>query len=116
MKRYLAVFTGTTAAMARWESLPLAEQQQRQAAGVAAWKQWVVQHADAIVEMGGPLGRTKRITGEGISDVRNDLTGFTIVQAESQEAAAQMFLNHPHFAIFPGEAVEVMQVMPIPGA
>jgi hypothetical protein len=26
-----------------------------------------------------------------------------------------MFENHPHFAIFPGEAVEVMPVLPIPG-
>jgi hypothetical protein len=25
-----------------------------------------------------------------------------------------MFENHPHFAIFPGEAVEVMPVLPIP--
>jgi hypothetical protein len=27
-----------------------------------------------------------------------------------------MFENHPHFAIFPGEAVEIMPVLPIPGA
>jgi hypothetical protein len=26
-----------------------------------------------------------------------------------------MFENHPHFAIFPGEAVEVMPMLPIPG-
>jgi hypothetical protein len=26
-----------------------------------------------------------------------------------------MFENHPHFAIFPGEAVEIMPVLPIPG-
>ena len=26
-----------------------------------------------------------------------------------------MFENHPHFAIFPGERVEIMPVLPIPG-
>jgi len=26
-----------------------------------------------------------------------------------------MFQNHPHFAIFPGDAVEVMPVLAVPG-
>ena len=33
----------------------------------------------------------------------------------AQEAAAKLFENHPHFAIFPGERVEIMPVLPIPG-
>jgi hypothetical protein len=40
---------------------------------------------------------------------------FTVVRAASQEAAAKMFEDHPHFSIFPGESVEVMPVLPIPG-
>ena len=31
------------------------------------------------------------------------------------EAAAKLFENHPHFTIFPGESVEIMPVLPIPG-
>jgi hypothetical protein len=41
---------------------------------------------------------------------------FTVVRAESHEVAAKLFENHPHFVIFPGESVEVMPVLPIPGA
>ena len=41
---------------------------------------------------------------------------FTVVRAESHEAAAKLFEQHPHFAIFPGDAVEIMPVLPIPGA
>jgi len=26
-----------------------------------------------------------------------------------------MFVGHPHFTIFPGEAVEIMECLPIPG-
>ena len=66
--------------------------------------------------MGGPLGKTKKITQSGIADVNNEMGGFTVIRAESQEAAAKLFENHPHFAIFPGESVEVMPVLPIPGA
>lgn len=115
MKRYLAVFTGSPSAMARWETIPEPERQQKQAQGVAAWKKWATDNAAAIVEMGGPLSRTKLVSTGGISDIRNNLGAFAVVQAESQEEAARMFLNHPHFTIFPGEGVEVMEVLPIPG-
>lgn len=114
MKRYLAVFTGSADAMARWESIPEAERQKRQSEGVAAWKKWATDNAASIVDMGGPLSRTKKVSKDGISDIRNNLGAFTVVQADSQEAAARMFLNHPHFSIFPGEGVEVMEVLPIP--
>ncbi|MCX7894011.1 MAG: hypothetical protein N2544_16790 [Burkholderiales bacterium] len=114
MKRFLAVFTGSPEAMAAWEKLPESERQQRQSAGMAAWKQWVNDNSPSILEMGGPLSRTKLVSKSGISDIRNHLAAFTVVQAESQEAAAELFLNHPHFTIFPGEGVEVMEVLPIP--
>jgi hypothetical protein len=100
--------------MARWDALAESERQQRQAQGVAAWKKWASDNAAAIVELGGPLSRTKLVASAGITDIRNNLAAFTIVQAESQEAAARLFLNHPHFTIFPGEGVEVMEVLPVP--
>ncbi len=114
MKRYLAVFTGSPEAMSSWQTLPDPERQQRQAKGVAAWKKWASDNAASIVELGGPLSRTKRVAKDGISDVRNNLGAFTVVQAESQEAAARLFLDHPHFTLFPGDGVEVMEVLPIP--
>jgi hypothetical protein len=40
--------------------------------------------------------------------------GYTVVRAESQEEAAKMFLGHPHFTIFPGDGVEIMECLPIP--
>lgn len=114
MPHYLAVFTGTAEAMAAWEKLPESERQRRQSAGIAAWKKWATDNEASIVELGGPLSRTKRVTRAGIHDVRNNLMAFTIVQAESQDAAARLFEHHPHFMLFPGEGVEVMQVLPIP--
>jgi len=114
MKRFLAVFTGSPAAMSRWESLSESERSERQTTGLAAWHRWVVDNKASIVEMGGPLGRTKLISAAGISDIRNSMTGFTIVEAPTQDAAAKLFLSHPHFTVFPGEGVEVMEVLPVP--
>jgi len=114
MKRFLAVYTGAPAAISQWNELPEQERQSRQAAGVIAWKRWAEENKSSILEMGGPLGRTKRIAQVGIGDVRNNMTAFTIVAAESHEAAARLFVNHPHFTIFPGDGVEVMECLPIP--
>ena len=114
MKNYLCVFTGAPTPMATWQALPEDERLRRQTQGMAAWKKWVEDHASSIVEMGGPLSKTTLISKAGVSDIRNNLTAFVIVKAESQEAAAQLFIQHPHFMIFPGEGVEVMEVLPIP--
>lgn len=114
---YLAVFLGskTSARMQAWMALPEAERRQKEQEGIAAWKAWIERHGAAVVAMGGPLGKTKRITEGGVADVSNQMGAFVVVRADSHAAAARLFENHPHFTIFPGEAVEVMPVLPIPG-
>lgn len=71
-------------------------------------------HSAAIVDQGSPLGKTKRASPRGIEDIKNSMTGYVIVQAESHEAAAKLFENHPHFTIFPGDSVEIMECLPLP--
>ena len=53
-------------------------------------KAWVEKHHGAIVAMGGPLGKTKKVTQSGIEDVSNEMGAFTVVRAESNEAAAKL--------------------------
>ncbi len=116
MKRFMAVFTGSPTSFEGY-ARRFASEEERKAndrKGMDAWFAWAEKHAGSIVEGGGPLGRTKRVTKDGIGDVRNNLAAFTIVEAESQEAAAKMFLDHPHFTIFPGDGVEIMECLPIP--
>jgi hypothetical protein len=87
----------------------------REASGIKAWGDWMAANQAAIVFQGGPLGKTKRAAAAGISDIKNNMTGYVVVQAESHAAAAKLFENHPHFAIFPGDSVEIMECLPIPG-
>jgi hypothetical protein len=117
MKTFLAVYTGTpnSPARAQWDKLDPAARQAREASGLKAWHDWMAKHKAAIVFEGGPLGKTKRTSPDGIADVRNNLAGFVVLKAESHEAAARLFEKHPHFAIFPGEAVEIMECLAIPG-
>jgi hypothetical protein len=115
---YLAVFLGskTSEKMTAWNALPEEQRRAKEREGIAAWKAWVEKHQEAIVGMGGPLGKTKKVTQRGIEYICNAMAAFTVIRAQSHEAAAKLFENHPHFAIFPGEGVEIMPVLPIPGA
>lgn len=115
MKKFLAIYIGVPEMKAKWDALPEAEKQARADKGMKGWHAWIEQNKSSIVEIGSPLGKTKRISPKGIGDTKNAMTGYTVVQAENHEAAAALFVNHPHFAIFPGESVEVMECMPIPG-
>lgn len=114
MKKFMAIFTGSEAALAEWKKLPEEKRNAREAQGMKAWMDWGKEHAGAIVDDGNPLGKTKRVTRQGISDIRNQMAAYTVVQAESHEAAAKLFESHPHFTIFPGDGVEIMECLPIP--
>jgi hypothetical protein len=114
---YLAVFLGNmnSPRMKAWMAMPEAERRAKEQEGMAAWGAWMQKHQALLVSSGGPLGKTKKVTANGIEDASNNLGGFVVVRAASHEAAAKMFEKHPQFSIFPGESVEVMPVMPIPG-
>jgi hypothetical protein len=64
---------------------------------------------------GRTVGQNQEGLASGIDDTSNEMGAFTVVRAESHEAAAKLFEKHPHFAIFPGDSVEIMPVLPIPG-
>lgn len=116
MKRFMAVYTGNPQAFEKHqrENPDPKQREAMERKGMQAWIKWGEDHAKAIVDNGAPLGRTKRVTRDSIADIRNNLAGYTIVEAESQEAAAKLFLNHPHFTIFPGDGVEIMECLPMP--
>ena len=115
---FLAIFLGNKSSprMAAWNALSEEARNAKMQEGMAAWGAWLEKHHGAIAGMGGPLGKTKKVSERGIEDVSNQMSAYTVVRAESHEAAAKMFEKHPHFAIFPGDSVEVMPVLPIPGA
>jgi hypothetical protein len=116
MKKFLAVYTGSrTSVQGRaWDAMDETMRSARAAAGMSAWGDWMTAHQASLVEAGGPLGKTKQASMQGVADISNNLSGFTIVQAESHEEAAKLFEKHPHFSIFPGESVEIMEILPIP--
>jgi hypothetical protein len=116
MKKFLAVYIGSQSGknFTNWKSMDETTQKKQMDNGKKAWMAWGEANSRSILDHGGPLGKTKEIGPDGIKDSKNNLTGYAIVEAESQDAAARLFLNHPHFTIFPGDSVEVVEILAMP--
>ena len=116
MKNFLAVYTASTSARERsgWEQLSDADRKMREKDGIAAWMAWGEKYKAAIIENGGLLGKTKRTGLNGVTDIKNNLAGYVVVRADTHEAAAMLFEGHPHFTVFPGDAVEIVELLPVP--
>ncbi len=74
------------------------------------WKAWVGGLGDAIVNPGTPLGKSKTVSSGGVSDDggSNPLLGFSIVKADSMDAALEMAKTCPFLDL--GGTLEVAEV------
>ena len=79
------------------------------------WDAWVNAHKEVQSGMTAGVGKTKKVTAEGVVDTKNDIMISSMIDAESHEAAAALFVGHPHFGI-PGASIEVMPLKMLPGA
>ena len=66
-----------------------------------------------VADMGAPLGKTKRVTAEDIKDAKNEVGGYSIIEASSHDEAAKKMQSNPHFKMIPGGWIEVMEIMPM---
>jgi hypothetical protein len=83
--------------------------------GMEAWMKWKNDNKASIPEGGAPLGKTKRADSVGVSDTKNNIGGYSIVQAETHDAASKLFgRDHPHLQM-PDVWVEILEIMPLPG-
>jgi hypothetical protein len=99
MKKFLVLYRSAVSAA---DQMAAATPEQAEA-GMNAWMDWSERNRDAIVELGSPLG--------GDSDV----SGYSIVQAESRDAAAELFEDHPHLRMPGGSSIELLEFLPLPG-
>jgi len=106
--KFFVTYQMPHAGLDEWMKLPEAERKEQEVAMQSEWNAWMAAHKDAVTETAG-VRKPKRVTAGGVEDSRNDLMMYSFVEAESLEAAAEMFKSHPHFGI-PGGSIEVMSV------
>ncbi len=79
---------------------------------MAKWKAWLGGLGDAVVNPGNPLGMSKTVSSGGVSDVggSNRLSGFSIVKADSMDAALEMAKECPFLDIGTIEVAELKEM------
>lgn len=108
MPHFLAVYTLQPEDLARFRARPKPEQDAVDAEGIPAWQEWEKRNAAHLPDLGGMVGKTLRVSRSGIAPATNTICGYVIVEAESTEAAAALFVDHPHIGLFPGDGVDIM--------
>jgi hypothetical protein len=112
-QKYLVLYLVPTSVIENWRNTDAAVRQPAEEKMRAAWGQWMNEHGKMILstEAG---GATKRVTKDGVADTKNEIMLYSFVEAESHEAAAKAFQDHPHFGI-PQASIEVMAVRAMGG-
>ena len=81
----------------------------------AKWHAWVGGLGDAVVNPGTPLGKTRIVSSSGVSDDGgpDPMSGFSVVTADSMEAALEMATACPFLDV--GGTLEVAEMMEMKG-
>ncbi len=90
MAKYVLVYSG---------GMGMAEDPETQQQIMADWGAWYGVMGESIVDGGAPFGEAKHVTAGGIGDGPlgdTPATGYTIISADSLDAAAAACENHPH--------------------
>lgn len=111
VKKFMVFFSIPLATMTEWQKT---EPQQREASEkkmMQDWATWSAAHAEMIqsTEVG---GKTKNVVATAVSDTRNDIVLYSLVQGASHDAVAQAYQSHPHLQI-PNASIQVMEVKPM---
>jgi hypothetical protein len=98
MPKYLVLYRSSTPAR---EQMAAASPEEAQA-GMQAWQSWGQKAGSAIVDFGAPLDGT------------GDVTGFSVLEADSRSAMDDLLADHPHRQA-PGAEIDVYEFMALPG-
>lgn len=108
MAKYLVLYRSKVSAAEQMEGASPEDAQ----AGMEAWMQWAGIVGDAMVDMGSPL---QTVASVGGSSDGTHIGGFSILEADSADAAKGLVDGHPHL-MSPGDpSIEVLEFLPVPG-
>jgi hypothetical protein len=114
MKKFLVTYLAPASVIAEWKRTDPDTRKAAEEKMHAEWKKWMNDHANMFADIGAGVGKTKAVTAQGVSDSKNDIMLYSLVEAESHEAAAKSFEGHPHLQI-PQSSIEIMEVHALPG-
>jgi hypothetical protein len=108
MKKFMVLYMMPVGAMEEMMKNSTPEMREK---GMQGWKMWMENHKSDLADMGAGFGKNMRVKKEGSMMESNEIGGYSIIQAESQEAVAQILADNPSFTDMPDSYIEVMEIM-----
>jgi hypothetical protein len=112
MTKYIVIYHADAATMAGMQDMS----PEQMAEGMKPWMAWAEACGDGLVDMGSPLGGGVNINAGGSSPSGKEVTGYSILEADSMQAAEALMQGHPHLAYGVGCEIEIHEAMPLPGS
>ena len=78
--------------------------------GMEEWGMWMKNHMADFADAGAPTGKNTEVSANGAVEKSNDIGGYSILQAESKEAAAAMLKDNPHLKM-PGAIIDLAEIV-----
>ena len=114
MDKFLVLYRAPNSVIDDWMKKPQQERKPEETKMMEAWKKWMSANGSNLIDNGAGAGKPKVVSSSGVKDARNDILMYQIVQANSADEAAKMFVDHPHFGI-PQATIEVMPLKAMEG-
>jgi hypothetical protein len=112
-KTFLALYLTPHSVLAEWAQTEPGKKKAAEEKMRNDWNSWMGAHSKMIADTKAG-GKTKRVTPDGVSDIHNEIMLYSVVEAETHEAAAAAFATHPHLQI-PQATIEIMEIRPMGG-
>ena len=113
MTKYLVLYRSSVPAREQMaDSSPEAAQ-----AGMQLWMDWAGRVGGAMADMGSPLQAVTTIDSAGASGSGSSpfIGGFSVLEADSADAARKLLDDHPHFRAPGDPSIEILEFLPPPG-
>jgi hypothetical protein len=111
MQQFLVLFLVPVSVIEEWMKTPEQERLQAEKKMREDWDMWMSHHASMIKETNAG-GKTKLVNALGVSDTKNDIMLYSVIEALSHDDATKAFEGHPHLGI-PQASIEVMAIRPM---
>jgi len=107
MSKYLYLYRGPATPMQDLTPEQHAEQME-------AWGQWITRLGPSLTDAGAPFGARTALADDGSSPAPGELNGYSIVEADSLDAAKALANKHPFLTEGKGRfSVEVFELVPM---
>ena len=108
MKKFIVIYHAPAEAM---EMMAQATPEQREE-GMKPWMAWKEACGDALLDLGNPLVGGVKLSPDGSTSASiKEVTGYSILQAESMDAAQALLKDHPHLQWSGGCDIEVHEAV-----